>query len=433
MMLADTEWWGRRAAQAAPGGNMHRESVRSNQRPGLGPMRYRLAIVQSHPIQYFSPLYSYLMDCSGVDVTVLYCSNSSSRGEIDNGFEQSVTWDIDLFHGYNSVLMGGMKATLRQPQGFLSLFAPEVFSEIRRGRYDALLVYGYHYAAYVLAAAAARALGVPVLMRMETHLGLLRSVLRKRTRDLVLSTVFSMLQGFLAIGTANREYYRSLAVPDDKVFLMPYAVDNARFGQPSLHSRESVARVRAHLGLSMDQPVVLCVTKFTPRKSADDLLRAVGVLQRDRRVECSLLFVGSGPLEGALRRQAADLGVKNVVWAGFVNQSRLPALYAASDVFVLPSIGEPWGLVVNEAMAAGLPVVVRHGIGCAPDLVREGVNGYTFGGPEQPDLVDALYPLLVDHGLRVQMATASDAIIRSWGFREAAQGLMMALERVSRR
>jgi glycosyltransferase involved in cell wall biosynthesis len=159
------------------------------------------------------------------------------------------------------------------------------------------------------------------------------------------------------------------------------------------------------------------------------LLRAAARLNRER-VVFHLVMVGSGEMETELRTLAQHLGLSNIHFAGFVNQAALPRVYAACDVFVLPSENEPWGLAVNEAMCAGLPIVASAEIGCVPDLVHDGRNGRTVSAGNVAELTDALRPLLTDAELRRRMGEASRKIIARWSYAECRAGLRAALASV---
>jgi glycosyltransferase involved in cell wall biosynthesis len=124
----------------------------------------------------------------------------------------------------------------------------------------------------------------------------------------------------------------------------------------------------------------------------------------------------------SMRAFCSEHRLNNVVFTGFVNQSDLPGLYAALDIFVLPSEHEPWGLAVNEAMCAGLPVVVSQGVGCVADLVRDGVNGYTPAAGDIGGLARALQRLIEDEDLRERQGRASLTRIQQW-VRSALAGL----------
>src|SRR5262249_34921559 len=176
-----------------------------------------------------------------------------------------------------------------------------------------------------------------------------------------------------------------------------------------------------------DQPLLLYAAKFIPRKRPDHLLRAVRHLKAASNNPFTLLMVGSGELEPKLRAMCADFSLDNVFFPGFINQSQLPRLYGASDVFVLPSEQEPWGLAVNEAMCAGLPIVISREVGCVDDLVEDGVNGYTLATGDVEGLTCALRRLIEDEGLRRRLGQASLARIREWGYPQCLAGIRSAL------
>ncbi len=386
---------------------------------------FRIAVVNSHPIQYFAPLYAYLNRDPELEITALYCSDSSLRGGVDEGFKQPVTWDVDLLEGYRVVFLGE-RAKKRTPGGFFSLVSPELWNEIDRGKYDAVWLHGYAYAAYVLAFLAARRSRLPVFVRGETHLGLQRTGWRRRLRDAILGLASRQVAACLAIGSANRAYYRSLGVPEAKIFDVPYTVDNARFMEAASVAAKDRSTLRKRHGLPPDQPVVLYASKFEPRKHPRAVIDAVARL-RDRGMPLSLLLVGSGELEAELRARVAALALADVVFTGFVNQAELPAVYAAADVFVLASENEPWGLIVNEVMCAGLPVVVADEVGCVPDLVENGGNGRTVPAGDATAIAAALREVLHDEERREAMGQRSLEIIRGWSYADCLDGVKAAV------
>src|SRR5207253_693602 len=140
-------------------------------------------------------------------------------------------------------------------------------------------------------------------------------------------------------------------------------------------------------------------------------------------VRFQLAMIGSGEREPQLRAMARNLGLANVCFAGFVNQAALPRYYGACDAFVLPSIDEPWGLAVNEAMCAALPIVAASEIGCVPDLVRDFDNGRIFPAGNIGALTGILRKLIADAGLRERMGRASRDIIARWSYAECEAGL----------
>jgi glycosyltransferase involved in cell wall biosynthesis len=185
------------------------------------------------------------------------------------------------------------------------------------------------------------------------------------------------------------------------------------------------------LGVTDDAPILLYAAKFSRRKRPDDLVRAATLL-RGSGLDFHLVLVGSGEMEAELRGMIAAGGLDNAHMAGFVNQSALPSVYAASDIFVLPSDNEPWGLAVNEAMCAGLPIVLSAEIGCVADLVLDGENGATFPAGDVAALAGALRPLIRSVELRRRMGEASREIIARWSYAECLAGVRAALASVGR-
>jgi glycosyltransferase involved in cell wall biosynthesis len=209
--------------------------------------------------------------------------------------------------------------------------------------------------------------------------------------------------------------------------------DNDRFVRCASLTADRRREVRKRYKVPADRPSVLYAAKFTRRKRPADLLNAALRLRTEVDRPFTLIMAGSGELEQELRTFCTQHALDNVVFTGFVNQSELPGLYAASDIFVLPSEHEPWGLAVNEAMCASLPVVVARGVGCVADLVRDGVNGYTPATGDLEGLARALRCLIEDEGLRKRQGRASLARIQQWGYQQCLEGIRSALASLQRR
>jgi len=387
----------------------------------------RIAVLNSHPIQYFAPLYAYLNNDPGLDITALYMSDFSLRGGRDKGFGQAVSWDVDLLSGYRSVFLG-KQAKLRVPGGFFSLCVPEVWKEIRSGRYDALIIHGHNYLANLIALAAAKWIGIPILVRGETHLGLTRPGWRRALRGPVMSLFYALCDRCLAIGTANAAFYRAMGVPQDKIFLGPYSVDNDRFRAAAQAGQQRRQETRARYGIPADSPAILYAAKFTARKHPEMVLQAARRIRNLSSVPFSVVMCGAGEMEAQLKDYCRAHNLTNVVFTGFVNQADLPNLYAASDVFVLPSENEPWGLAVNEAMCAELPIVLSREIGCVVDLVENEFNGFTPDAGDIEGYVVALKRLIEDDDLRHRQGDRSAERISRWGYKEFQAGLRSALK-----
>lgn len=367
---------------------------------------------------------------NGVDLDVVY-ARAESRF-YDPEFGRELVWDVPLLEGYrhtalNSQMPAGSPRQLRR------LFRAQVLEQVRRLNPGALWIHGWSDP-YALAFwdAAAR-LGKPLLLRGDTCLD---SVAGGRLRHLLhrcyYSYRFRRVAVCLAIGTQNRRLYETYGVPRERIFDMPYAVDNAFFQQRVAEARPQREALRSRLGLEPGSPLVLFCGKLIGLKGVGLLLEAMQRLRTTwgaDRPQPQVLLAGDGELRAELEAWCQRYLPGCVHFLGFQNQSELPALYDLADVFVLPSNKEAFGLVVNEAMNAGKPVLASDRVGCWPDLVHPGVNGDVFPAGDAAALAAALRPFLLDPALRARAGQASLEIINRWSFAEDLVGLQNALKR----
>jgi glycosyltransferase involved in cell wall biosynthesis len=177
-----------------------------------------------------------------------------------------------------------------------------------------------------------------------------------------------MFDGYLSVGTRSREYLRHFGVPEPLIFDSPHAIDVSA-GSSLAANGEARPVMRRWLGASDGDFLIVFAGKFTGVKRAADLVAAAARMGPD----VTLAMVGNGPLMKETRAMAQRLGVR-ATWCGFVNQSTMPSVLAAADCVALPSQSETWGFVVSEALACGTPCVVSDRVGCAPDLIHDGVQ-----------------------------------------------------------
>ncbi len=394
--------------------------------------KVRLAYLVTHPIQYQAPLLRRIAEEPDIDLTVFFCSDFSVAGFMDRGFGRTIEWDVPLLEGYRHEFLPAFGR-----KDAVSFWRPLNYGlarRLRQGRFDVLWVHGYarlfHWAAIV----AAKRLGMKVLLRDEaTRISAQRGPIKRLFKRAFMLWLRSVCDGFLAIGSANRDYYRSYGVADERIFLMPYAVDNEFFAAPDAgDGSASVDDLRQRLRLDPGRPVILFASKLIARKRPHDLLDAYARLSEDGRAEPHpyLLFVGDGPERESLERRVTELDWHSVRILGFCNQRELPAYYRLCDVFVLPSVDEPWGLVVNEVMNAGRPVIVSDRVGCARDLVCHGENGYLFEAGNVGDLRKALGQILYNPVRCRAMGRRSQEIVKAWDFEADVDGLTLAVQRV---
>lgn len=381
----------------------------------------RVAVFITHPIQYFSPLWRAIAAEPDVELVVHYFSDHSVRGGRDDGFGVEVAWDVPLLEGYDYRFIQRDADINRS-----DIALPGASALLEEGRFDAVIVSGYAHLFSRQVLQAARRLGIRTVMRAEFSdtepfggRGRLKSVLR----EAYLKWIYRYVDAFCYIGEDARLHLLRRKISPARMFHSPYSVDT-----PLLESQRQAfprARCRAELGIDDDQRVVLFSGKFIPRKAPLLLLEALGKVSGIGRVV--VVFLGDGPLRQEIEAESKKLLGSRYRIPGFVNQSQLGKYFAASDLFVLPSHHETWGLVVNEAMQFGLPVVVGERVACHRDLVREGETGFTVPDGDRDALARALERLVNDPGSAARMGNAAREHVAGFSIQESADGILRAL------
>ncbi|MDP1569795.1 MAG: glycosyltransferase family 4 protein [Vicinamibacterales bacterium] len=392
---------------------------------------FRVTFVLTHPSQYMAPWFRDMAATrDDVVVSVLYGTEPTPEAQAA-GFGGAFAWDVPLREGYTSRVLSPALASLDlHADGFSRVDAPGLGDAIAETRPDAVVVPGWHAAIYLRAMAECQARGVPAIYRGDSTLlsgpgGWRRPLWRVHTRRRL-----HRYDAWLAVGAHARDYLASFGVPEPLVFASPHAVDNARFAGAAGVAQvpERRAAVRAAFGIAADARVVLFAGKLSSHKRPRDLIRAAARTSRP----VHLLFAGAGPDEAACRALAAEAGVA-ASFAGFLNQSRMPEAFAAADCLALPSVSETWGLVVNEALASGVPCVVSDGVGCAPDLIDGTQTGRVVPRGDLDALARALDDTLEAALAGPAVAEACRARAEGFTFRHASDGVVAACARLRRR
>lgn len=323
----------------------------------------KLGVLTTHPIQYQVPWFRLLHSDPSVDLSVFFCMIPDAAAQGD-GFGVAFEWDLPLLEGYNWTQLNNV-ARVPSVTRFSGCDTPEIHDIVREGEWDAFIVNGWVAKSCLQALLASRLRGVPCLVRGEMN-GLRRRSWWKLLGHRLLLTQF---RAVLAIGRHNRDYVLARGVMADRVFSTPYGVENERF--PFVERGEQTLEERPFR--------FLFCGKLEPKKRPCDLLSAAVQLAREASLPpFEVVVVGEGILRAELERDAEQCGLA-VDFRGFVNQGSLPSVYEECDCLVLPSdSGETWGLVVNEAMATGMPAIVSDAIGSANDLVRDDDTGWVF-------------------------------------------------------
>jgi glycosyltransferase involved in cell wall biosynthesis len=384
--------------------------------------RMRLAVFVTHPVPYFSPLWRALSRTPGLEVVVHYFSDINVRGGLDRDFGVDVAWDVPLLDGHEHVFV----SRERDVDRYHEVGVPDAAGLLEAGRFDAVLIMGYMHRFARQVVRAARAAGIRTLLRADfsdvvPFTG--RSRLKSLVRDVYLRWFYGHVDAFCYTGEEGRLHLARRRIPADRMFFSPYSVDGTFFeSQKQSLSRE---HCRAELGILDDQKVLLFSGKLIPRKAPLLLLEALRHVSRIDDVV--VIFVGDGPLRRAVEDEAKRVLGPRCQMPGFVNQSQLGKYFAAADVFVLPSLYETWGLVVNEAMLFGLPVIVGSKVLSHRDLVIEGKTGFTFPNGDVAGLSERIETLLGDPSLVSRMGLAARERVALYDIESSAEGIRKAL------
>lgn len=377
----------------------------------------KLIFLLSHPIQYFSPMFQLMAKDPKFDLLVLYCSDENVEGHIDKDFGVEVKWDIPLLEGYNHKILKNNSWKPSIFNGFFGLLNFEIFKALKNERGSFLVIHGWTFATNLLAVVAGKLTGLKLCLRSENPLN---QELLKSKGTLFLRKIFfkyfwfRLFDYFLYIGSQNKKLYEYYGVKKEKLIYTPYAVDNNRFRAEYGKYKDRKSEIRKELGLPTNKKIILFSGKYIPKKRPMDLLKAYHLLNDDNN---ALIFLGDGELRKEMEAYISSNDLKNVFLSGFKNQTEVGKYFATADIFVLPSgAGETWGLVVNEAMNFGLPVIISDMIGCSKDLVIDDTNGFIVQCGNVEDINAKLEFLVTNDELRIKAGLKSRDIIESFNY-----------------
>jgi glycosyltransferase involved in cell wall biosynthesis len=330
-----------------------------------------------------------------------------------------------MLDGYHHIFLRNLSR--RPGGGFWARINPGIVNAISRGRYDAVLVMGWGSITAWLAFTTCCWRGIPFFINGDNSFVEDRPNFKGWARKYLLRRLFHRTAAFMVMGTMNGDFYRHYGADPSTFFPMPYGIDNERFFNGSrLTPAERIAR-RRELSIDHDRLVILFSGKLIARKNPLHVLKALE--QMRYRDQAAVIFMGDGVERSELQQYVRSRCLDHVYFLGFVNQTRMPAIYGLSDVFVLPACRENWGVVVNEAMACGMPVVVSDQVGASGggDIVRDGENGFVFRAGDINRLAQIFDTLAADPALRSRMGARSLEIIATWGYELDVKGILSAL------
>ena len=375
----------------------------------------KLAIVTTHPIQYYAPMFKLLTMRGNIDIRVFYTWGEKALDKYDPGFDKKIEWDIPLLEGYPYEWVENTSAKPGSHH-FRGIINPHLINQIRKWQPDAVLFYGWAYHSHLKAMRYFKN-KVAVLFWGDSTLLDEQMGARNLLKSVFLKWVYKHIDHAFYVGSNNKHYFKRYGLKENQLSFAPHATDNERFADNK--SAEAIL-IRKKLGIRNDEILILFAGKLEGKKSPELLLNAFLALNKPGM---HLLFVGNGGLENNLKIMAADK--PSVHFMDFHNQSAMPAIYEACDLFCLPSKGpgETWGLAVNEAMACGKAILVSDKVGCAIDLVNEGYNGMVFKNENVDDLREKLKELTLSKELLKLYGNNSKKLITNWNFSKIAEAI----------
>jgi len=387
----------------------------------------RLSIFMSHPIQYQISLIRNIASEKEIDLTVYYYWDFGVKETFDKEFNTKIKWDMPLFGGYKHSFLRNY--AFSKSTSFFGCINFGVISKFLKNKPDVVLIFGWALFSNWIVMMMAFISKTPLLIYGESPLSheFSKSGFRSYVRKILLNFIFSRADKLLYIGSENKKFYKSLGIKDTKLVFVPYSVDNKSHLENARILKPKKQQIKQELGLSKDSVVVLFTGKLIEKKRPFDLLKAFEISQKSLTGKNTyLLFAGDGEQKQDLEKYTKSNNINNVIFLGFQNQTKLPKIYTVADLFVLPSgLGETWGLVVNEAMYYGLPIIVSNLVGCSSDLVTSN-NGRIFTYGDVNELSENIVDLVLDEKLREELGANSPPIVKYHNQEYAASQIAIA-------
>jgi glycosyltransferase involved in cell wall biosynthesis len=381
----------------------------------------KLAIVVSHPIQYYVPIFQILTARKNIELKVFYTWSQAKEKVKDHTFGREIEWDIPLLESYSFHFSENISTSpgTHHREGII---CPNLIAEIQTYSPDAILVFGWFWKSHhdVMRHFYGK---IPIWFRGDSNLLDETFGLKTFLRRIYLTWVYRKVDLAFHVGKNNYDYFRKHGVNDKQLIFAPHSIDNKRFG---VDYELEANRLRDELGIQKADLLILFSGKFEKKKNPLLLIEAFKKISQTIE-NAKLLLVGNGPLENEIKEKIKDNPKISIL--PFQNQSKMPVLYQLADIYCLPSQGpgETWGLAVNEAMASGRPVIVSNKVGCAIDLITESVNGFVFESNNVEELSTILNKA-ANSDLK-EMGENAQKSIQSWSFESICDALEKTLNK----
>lgn len=389
--------------------------------------KYRLAIIATHPVPYYVPLYRALAKQGELEVCAFFASRVGLEEMIDPGMGVSIVWKADVLGGYRSEFLPGADSV--RSTRFADVDNPGVGAFLAGFDPDVVLIHGYMWRTAIRGLAWARHFRVPAIMISDVSLHSGTGAVKRRVKDILLPFVFRQYEAFFCIGDANERYLRQYGVPPERIFRVPIIVDEV-FWQHRARRAEIRQSMRAKMGLAEGDLVVLFVGKLIARKRPGDLLEALRKIgaRSPTKKRVRVIFTGDGEQRAELESLAREASLP-AEFPGFVNIDLLPAYYCAADVLAHPAEIETFGVIALEAAVLGLPLVLSNRVGAIgpTSIAQPGKNTLVHACGDTEVLAEALWQIASDPELERRLSAASLEISEELGYRKSVAGALEAV------
>lgn len=388
-------------------------------------MSKKFIVIVSHPIQYHAVLWRNMAKLEDVDFEVWFCSDHGQKKSLDKDFGVAFKWDIPLTNGYKHRFW----KNIGFGNGFFKYINLGMIVKLIFSKTDFVYFHGVNnFSAY-------SCFWISKLKRSKTIIRNIAHLLdysdfngtKFKLRNLIYGSVFRKATVCLYIGKHNKDFYKHFKVQEDRLVHAPHVVDNEFFREKSL-DLESQIELKKEMGIDTDGLVLLFCGKFISIKQPLMLLNAY--IDSELINKSTILLVGDGNLKDEMIRVSEKLDRKNalkkILFLGFQNQSELPKIYSITDVIILPSKRETWGLVVNESLIFEIATIVGDGVGCGPELV-ENKTGYIINHKSVDELKRAIERMVNEPSLTHEFKKNTLNIINNWSINEFIKSIKLII------
>ena len=398
---------------------------------------FKVLVVAPTCFYYQSPLFQELARNPRIDLKVYFCSAEALNSEdVAKAFSTNQTWQSEDFvlSGFEYEFLRNFSFTpsyLNWPFGLINF---GISRKIKDYKPDAVVLMAWVNVTWWVAIIASLVYRIPFLYMTDANIAdeVLKSRWKTWLKRIVLSHgIFRLASGFLCAGTSNRKLYQHYGVDDERLFPFVYSWGYKKLRDMQADLKAQRPNLRRDLGIPEDSKVILYCGRFSPEKNVEQLLNAYEKIQSPKSY---LALVGDGELRGEFQEIVKSRGLESVKFFGFQNRIDIAKFYAVSDLLVLPSKRETWGIVVNEALCFGLPVIVSDKVGSGPELISHGENGYIFPEGHTHDLADKIQTIInLPPDAAQAMSERSKRIIDDWLNRDLGEMMVSHLQHISKK